>query len=108
MSIGMVFDESASGLIEGINDAGIETFAGNYLGSLAREQGQNSMDAKDERATGPVEVRYELVYLKPSDIPGAEDLGNALNSVEQFWKDPSRHHNKTLKIVRKAKKLLDE
>lgn len=71
------FEPSTSGQLEGINDAGIETFAGDHLGSLAREQGQNSMDA---RADGPkyVDIRYELLSVPRAELPGAKELKSAL------------------------------
>lgn len=106
MNIGWVFDESSAGQIEGINDAGVETFAGDHLGSLAREQGQNSMDAKSESVEGPVEIRYELINIDKKKMPGFEELHATFNSVEKFWNEGSRRHEKTVKIMKKAKTLL--
>ena len=106
MSIGLKFDQSSSGQLEGINDAGIETFAGDHLGSLAREQGQNSLDAKHPGAKGPVEVEYELLDLDTTDLPGASELLKAVKSAESFWSEPGRNHEKTLQILGKAKTLL--
>ena len=106
MTIGLKFDQSSSGQLEGINDAGIETFAGDHLGSLAREQGQNSLDAKSPGASGPVEVEYKLLEIDTGDLPGGAELLVAVKSAEGFWSEPGRSHEKTLQILGKAKTLL--
>src|SRR5690349_19985382 len=106
MSVAMQFDESGAGQIEGINDAGIETFAGDHIGSLAREQAQNSLDAKTPSASGPFEVRYQLIQLRTKEIPGVEDLGAVFKKVETFMHEPKRRHQQTLSIVRKGSSLL--
>lgn len=107
MKVGMQFDESSAGQVEGINDAGIETFSGNHLGSLAREQGQNSMDARVEGAGGPVEITYELISFKTDSIPGSAELSATLKSIGEFWNQPpERKDDKALRFVDSAKKLL--
>lgn len=106
MSIGLRFDRSSSGQVEGINDAGIETFAGDHLGSLAREQGQNSLDAKRPGVKGPVEVVYQLLEIKTADCPGAGELATAVVTAEKFWSEPGRIDEKTLQILKKAKSML--
>ncbi|HUQ21189.1 MAG TPA: hypothetical protein VM099_16335 [Gemmatimonadaceae bacterium] len=108
MKIGLRFDKSSAGQVEGINDAGIETFAGDHLGSLAREQGQNSLDAKKPNATGPVEVSYHLLQIKNADVPGANELAKAVRSAETFWSEDGRHDDKTLQILKRAKGMLKE
>lgn len=72
MAYGFRFVESMDGSLEGISDAGIETFAGRRLASLAREQAQNSLDAKNPLAQGPVEVEYRLFALDRHEFPGAD------------------------------------
>jgi len=106
MKVGLKFDESSAGQIEGINDAGIETFAGDHLGSLAREQGQNSMDAKAEGASGPVEVTYNLLIMTPGEIPGSAELLKALDRTHDFWNQVTRKDDKALRVVNMAKKVL--
>lgn len=106
MTISLKFDQSSSGQLEGINDAGIETFAGDHLGSLAREQGQNSLDAKRQGAAGPVEVEYKLIEIDSGKLPGAPELLKAVKNAEAFWSEPGRNHEKTLQILGKAKALL--
>jgi hypothetical protein len=106
VTIGLRFDLSSSGQVEGINDAGIETFAGDHLGSLAREQGQNSLDAKRPGVKGPVEVTYQLLEIKTAELPAAADLAAAVVSAEKFWSEPGRNDEKTLQILKKAKSVL--
>ena len=100
------FEPSTSGQLEGINDAGIETFAGDHLGSLAREQGQNSMDA---RAPGAkfVDIGYELISVPKADLPGARELKATLGKIKEFWSG-EREDKKAHKIVDRALRILDE
>lgn len=106
MTYGLRFVESMDGSLEGINDAGIETFAGKRLASLAREQAQNSLDARDPNAQGPVEVEYELQPIPKTELPGATDLAKAIDSALDYWSQPTRHHRKTIDILQRAKRTL--
>jgi hypothetical protein len=100
------FEPSASGQLEGINDAGIETFAGDHLGSLAREQGQNSMDAREDGAKY-VDICYELMSVPKADLPGAKELKSTLEKIKDFWSG-EREDKKTHKIVDRALRLLEK
>lgn len=104
MTYGFRFVESMDGSLEGINDAGIETFAGKRLGSLAREQAQNSLDAKNHAAAGPVEVEYRLTVVDRAEFPGVDELGRAIDASIKYWSEPARRHTKTLSILQKAKR----
>ncbi len=104
MTYGLRFVPSMDGSLEGINDAGIETFAGNRLASLAREQAQNSLDAKNPAAKGPVEVEYKLEVIDRSQLPGADDLARAIDRSIAYWSESVRHHPKTISILQKAKR----
>lgn len=106
MAYGLRFVQSMDGSLEGINDAGIETFAGKRLASLAREQAQNSLDAKNPKAKGPVEVEYQLFALDRAHFPGADDLAAAIDASLKYWSEPVRRHSKTLGILQKAKRML--
>jgi hypothetical protein len=102
------FERSNSGQAEGINDAGIETFAGSHLESLAREQCQNSMDARAPRAKGPVDVRYSLMEVPLDDLPGSAELKNALGKIKVFWNEPGRQDKKALTAANRALKILSQ
>ena len=70
MTIRWSFPNNGGGQIRGISDAGIETFTGTEMKSLAREICQNSLDAADKTADCNVYVQFERYKIKTSDIPG--------------------------------------
>lgn len=78
------------GQITGLNDAGIETFRGNPLDSLAREINQNSCDAKDTKNNGPVEVHFNLVYVPAQFFPERNRFISILNSCREYWQDNAK------------------
>jgi hypothetical protein len=108
MTIKLEFEKSNSGQQEGINDAGIETFAGSHLESLAREQGQNSMDARAPKSKGPVDVRYSLLQVPIADLPGSTELKISLGKIKAFWNEPGRVDNKALNAANRALKILTQ
>jgi len=67
------FPDNQNGEIKGFNDAGVSTFDGNTLRSMVRESIQNSLDASKPSSLS-VKVEFELFSIKPSDIPGKQDL----------------------------------
>ena len=85
MSIEWNFPSSLHGVVNGISDAGIETFSGAVYKSLAREICQNSMDARLD-STKPVEIEFLSYDLLRTDIPCYEQLYFALKSCLNFWK----------------------
>lgn len=94
-SMKLKFPQNDTGEAEGLSDAGIETFKENSYSSAARESAQNSRDAALEF---PVRVAYDLIMLKPSEIPDFESLRIAVEAcaagneelkdlkTEQFFK----------------------
>ncbi|MEF7441672.1 hypothetical protein V4V36_24425 [Paenibacillus lautus] len=84
------FPPNNYGQITGLNDAGIETFRGNPLDSLAREINQNSCDAKDTKNNGPVEVHFNLVYVPAQFFPERDRFINILNSCREYWEDNAK------------------
>ncbi len=85
MSVEWNFPSNSYGTVNGISDAGIETFTGSVYKSLAREILQNSMDARFDQGK-PVEVEFVAYNLLRSYIPHYEQLYSALKSCEIFWK----------------------
>ncbi|WP_274649016.1 hypothetical protein [Paenibacillus humicola] len=81
------FPSNNYGQVTGLNDAGIETFRGNPLDSLAREINQNSCDAKDTRNNGPVEVHFKLIDVPTEFFPGKDSFINILHSCKKYWHD---------------------
>ena len=99
--IGWNFPPTGGGVETGINDAGIVTFDGAPLSSLAREVIQNSLDARADPEL-PVHIAFELREIDPSDIAG-EGLGGHLESCISEWaNDP-----KALATLRGALAVLD-
>ncbi|RAV17810.1 hypothetical protein [Paenibacillus contaminans] len=81
------FPSNNYGQITGLNDAGIETFRGNPLDSLAREINQNSCDAKDNNNPGPVEVHFSLLNIPSIHFPKKAEFISILKSCREYWKD---------------------
>ena len=103
MNIGWNFPSSNFTCLNGISEAGIETFRGSPYSSLAREICQNSLDAK-LKDDMPVIVEFKKFYIDNSEIPGYEDLFDAINRCLQFWQQ--RNNTKTIKFFKKAKEIL--
>lgn len=85
MAIGWNFPSSNFGTLNGIGEAGIETFKGTPYKSLAREICQNSLDAKDGSGK-PVIVEF---FCSKEDLCSFHDyatLSNAIDSCLSFWK----------------------
>jgi hypothetical protein len=84
MGIGWNFPSNNFSQLNGISEAGIETFRGTPYSSLAREICQNSLDAildKDK----PVTVEFKKIYIDKYEIPGYEELKDALDRCLDFW-----------------------
>ena len=103
MKASLQFPESNDGTIEGISDAGIETFTGNLLGSLAREQAQNSIDARKQNTKKPVKVRYEVLDISAKDFPGIRELREAVLRSEDYWDERC---GKTKRLLGRAARTL--
>lgn len=95
---------NSGGTVKGIADAGIETFKGSLLPSLARETCQNSLDAAVGDA--PVLVEFEMhTNIHSRDIPGYETYYDAINKMYDYWKDNSEPAKLFLE---RAIKMLDD
>ena len=99
------FPESVDGTIDGISDAGIETFSGNPLGGLAREQAQNSIDARDESKNAPVQIRYTLFEIKSKELPGFDELSKSVARAAKYWRDRCP---KTKRVLSRAIRVLTQ
>jgi hypothetical protein len=83
--IGWNFPSNNRGLITGLNDAGIETFIGDAISSLAREINQNSLDAKDLSNKRPVEVHFQTYVVNADMFPQRTQFINVLESCLARW-----------------------
>lgn len=84
MNLGWNFPSNNNGTILEIGEAGIETFKGNLLGSLAREICQNSLDACLDHSK-PVRVEFSLNSVKKEKIPDIDYLHKVLNLCKSYW-----------------------
>lgn len=80
------FPSNNFGNLNGIGEAGIETFRGSPYTSLAREICQNSMDARlnnDE----PTVVEFACTKIPTNSIPDYNNLRDAFDLCLEFWKE---------------------
>ncbi len=90
--IGWNFPSNGGGQIRGIADAGIQTFTGKEISSLARETCQNSLDAAaNENFAVTVEFYRHEIFSK--DIPGCDDFKEILQACLDYWKENSQAKN---------------
>ncbi len=105
MNKGWNFPSNDNGCVNGISDAGIETFKGTLFQSLAKEICQNSLDARKD-STKPVKIDFCLSEINTSDIPGFNRLQEVFILSEKYWgKDEESNGNE--KAVMFYKKGLD-
>jgi len=93
------FPSNARGKRQGFNDAGMDIFHEDPVGSLVREAIQNSLDAK--RGTeGPVQVVFSISHLDSETRPIADGLGVAFELG--LDKAEKNRHEKALSFYTKA------
>lgn len=97
------FPSNNGGDVNGISNAGIETFQGTRIKSLAREICQNSLDARVDQ-TSPVLVEFSSFDLERSKIPGIDSLQDAFNRGYDFWK--CQNSKKAVDFYTEALRLL--
>ena len=72
----------SGGTVSGLNDAGIETFEGDFASNVVRECAQNSLDAS---VGHPVVVQITRYAIPPADLPFIPQLRVVLNSCRGYW-----------------------
>ena len=100
-----LFPGDKDGETKGLNDAGIETFNGSIITSLAREICQNSIDAKadDENA---VEVEFSLFKIRKENFPDCDGFKKVLLQAISFWN--KQGDKKTISFLNSALEELDK
>jgi hypothetical protein len=83
------FAKNEGGRDSGFHDAGVETFKGNFDRYLARELIQNSRDARYDHQK-PVQVKFELLELKKSEIPDLKGLRLAFERCGEYYPDAKK------------------
>lgn len=105
MKYNWYFPLTDGGQTNGISHAGIETFSGTPLKSLAREICQNSLDAIADKMH-PCVVEFSFFEIPTKNIPGYEKIQETIKSIESFWEEANEVKIKT--FVENAKKILKE
>jgi len=80
----LLFPALSGGTVSGLNDAGIETFEGNFARNVIRECGQNSLDAAANHEQ-PVSLKVGWYRLERSSLAFLPDLGNVLKACCDYW-----------------------
>jgi hypothetical protein len=78
------FPPLAGGVIQGLNDAGIETFEGDYPHYVVRECAQNSLDAAASQDR-PVRIEIKVHSLPVDELSFFDDLRETLRACKTFW-----------------------
>lgn len=91
------FPPLSGGTESGINDAGIETFEGDFARNVVRECAQNSLDAVAP-GDGPVTVRITRVSLGGGDLPFLPALRDVLRACRDHW----AQHDKAVHFFNEA------
>lgn len=99
MSIGWKFPSNNYGTLNGIGEAGIETFRGTPYKSLAREICQNSLDAKRD-TDKPVIVEFSCSQISVDELPDFHALKEAIEACLDFW--TKQNNKKTIDFFKKA------
>ncbi|RWO32345.1 MAG: hypothetical protein EOS10_11645 [Mesorhizobium sp.] len=86
--IGFEFPLDSSGQWDGFNEPGMEHFAGNPLEHLGRETVQNSLDARIS-PEHPARVTFSLIEVSTAEIPGFEELREAIGRCAAAATDES-------------------
>ncbi len=102
MSIRWEFPSNDYGILNGIGEAGIETFKGLPYRSLAREICQNSLDAALVQSQ-PVRVEFMSSFLSDKDVPDFDMLKKALKLCYEFWAE--QNNKKTMEFFEQAMKV---
>lgn len=74
----------------GLDNADMETFKKDVMSSLARELCQNSVDAKNPKAKGPVRLEIKMFDVDRSEIPWIDELSNQIDACADTWKNNAK------------------
>ncbi|WP_226036720.1 hypothetical protein [Aquibacillus saliphilus] len=97
------FPAATGGMINSINNAGLETFRGNALDSLTREICQNSLDAVSD-STKPVVVEFSSFSTDINQLPNRDELIKVFKLCEHTWHG---HNKKSEDFVDEALSILN-
>jgi hypothetical protein len=89
--------ENTGGQEQGFNNAGVETFTGNFDRYLARELIQNSLDARHDY-NKPVIMKFQTETYQRTDIPDIDALAATFVRCGDYWS----HDKKAREFFAKA------
>lgn len=96
------FPDFGGGQTHGIDgDSAVSTFKGTALPSLAKEVLQNSLDARRDRSK-PAVVKFSVFDIPTADLPGRNDLYDAILSSKSRNYDPNSGNEKIRVFFEKA------
>ena len=96
------FPLSGHAKTKGLSSGDSETFKKNPYQAFAREILQNSVDARDSDED-PVRVEFHTFDINVSNLPGAEELKEAISNCQKFWKSNEEYagfFKKQLNVIR--------
>jgi hypothetical protein len=83
------------GTKQGFNNNDIEAFKGELvIDNLAREICQNSLDARNDEAAGPVKVAFELKTIRTSDYPLFSRYSRYIQACRKYYESNMGHQLK--------------
>lgn len=91
------------GSVTGLNDAGVETFEGDFATSIVRECAQNSLDAAAS-SNEPVILSIQRYVLMEDSLPFKSELRYAFEACLHYWLG----HDKAIRFFNRAIEILDK
>lgn len=101
MDIKWNFPNNGGGQIRGVSDAGIETFTGSEIKSLAREICQNSLDASESNKDSCTKVEFKRYRIMNREIPGYYDYKEIVNKALSYWS--KENNEKAMEFLKRTK-----
>lgn len=92
------FPAANHGVQKGISTGDVETFKKDPYASFAREILQNSIDVAkyDDK---PVIVEFKELDINTDDIPGVDDLKDAIKNCINYWQSKTEYVNEYQKML---------
>lgn len=109
MKISWRFPPLSGGTKQGYTNNDIEGFKGEELiDNLAREVCQNSLDARDDQAEGPVRVVFELRQIQTDAYDVFSGYSTCLQGCRRFWSSGGNIDEKLDTFLTEAERTLSQ
>ena len=93
--------------LQGLNDAGVETYNMDRIDSLAKEICQNSIDAIQDGKKNVI-LEFNEWFIPRSEFPGYEDFLNTLKLEHSFWDEYQKNDRKVPDFYKRAINLFEK